>query len=300
MRSLLLIAFLLLTSAVAFTQSTITLRPDSSGIDATVSSQYPTMNIGSHQSLISVSNTSGGAPYVKRSMIMFDISSVPADSIIVSAKLSLYNDPNATSNGGMHWQLSGPNNGFISPLTSAWQENTITWNNKPTFSTTNEVTLGASISGNQDYEDIDITDMVKDWHLSPISNYGFVIRLATEVQYRSLIFASSDNIDVANHPKLVVEYASPMVSSVSNDLSNKVVMDIYPNPVLNSAKITLAGDENLEMLLITDIAGKMIEKIDNLSGSAYELDMANLSSGTYFIQAKLQSGYLTSIKFIKS
>jgi hypothetical protein len=48
--------------------------------------------------------------------------------------------------------------------------------------------------------------MVKAMALEPEKNYGFRISLASEDTYRSMIFASSENVNVELRPELVIKY----------------------------------------------------------------------------------------------
>jgi hypothetical protein len=186
---------------------TLTLQPDATtGIDAYISNYpaYINSNFGTFGSFAAVAKTSSGTFYLGRSLIQFDLSSIPSTTTITSAKLSLYDDP--TSSQGTHDQTSGSNAAYLARIVSSWTESTVTWTNQPSTTSTNEVTLPASTSSNQDYTDIDVTSLVQDQISNPSTSYGFMLSLVTEVQYRGLVFASSDHATTAKHPKLVVTY----------------------------------------------------------------------------------------------
>ena len=66
--------------------------------------------------------------------------------------------------------------------------------------------LPESISDSEDYLDIDVTRLVQAMAAAPSSNFGFLIKLQDETDYRRLNFASSEHADPARHPKLVITY----------------------------------------------------------------------------------------------
>jgi hypothetical protein len=189
---------------------TITLRPGAiHGKDAIIHSNRPDVNSGLSESNIIMAWTYVGGglpPGATRSLIQFDLSVIPTNATIQSAQLSLYNDFHAPNNGGDHASLTGSNKSQIHFIKSAWDEFQVTWGNQPSFENSLTVPLAESISANQDYLDIDITEFTKIWHEDPSTNHGILLKLVTEQYYRLLLFASSDNEDQTLHPKLVVKY----------------------------------------------------------------------------------------------
>lgn len=166
----------------------------------------PDHNIGNDDDLSIMAWTYYGSGYdegKKRAFLEFDLSDLPSDAGILEAKLSLYNNPNSRDNWGSH---SGNNEVLLQRVTEPWAEYTLTWNNQPATSSVGAVSIPKSSSANQDYEGIDITDFVKDWHADPTTNFGMLLRLKTETIYSCMIFASSDNTDSDLHPKLYIRY----------------------------------------------------------------------------------------------
>ncbi|MDM8536817.1 DNRLRE domain-containing protein [Desulfobacterales bacterium HSG17] len=185
--------------------NTLTLQPDD-GIDAHLSSLYPDQNYGDHQDLNAAAWTSRRSLSNVRNVILFEgIDSIPPGAQILSAKLSLFNNPTA-SNGflnGEHSSYSGSNESVIKRVTSQWYEYDVTWNTQPSTTSLNEAIVPQSTNPNQDYE-IDVTDMVND--MINFRNFGFLLKLETEIRYRCLLFASSDHPDSNLHPKLEISY----------------------------------------------------------------------------------------------
>ncbi len=217
MRSIILLAFTLCAN-LGFTQTSITLQPDASqGKDAWINSGQPSNNYADYPNFAAIAWTSGGE-FISRGLLDFDLSSIPANATISSAKLSLY--CNTTSDHTqLHSGLSGSNACYLQRITSSWTENAVNWTNQPSSTTTNQVTLAASNSSTQDYLDIDVLNLIKDMKANSSSSFGIMLKLVSEVKYRSLIFANSDHLDAAKRPKLVITYT----------LGNTTCVKIKPN-----------------------------------------------------------------------
>jgi len=154
--------------------------------------------------LVAAAWTNGGLPTSFRGLLKFDLSSIPANATIVSAKLTLYTNP--TPINGDHINAnSGPNNSmFISRITANWSATTINWSNQPSVSTTDQISIAHTSQGFLDLVDVDVKNQVVS--MVSANNYGFMIRLQNEVIYNSRVFCSSKYSDAAKHPKLVVVY----------------------------------------------------------------------------------------------
>jgi hypothetical protein len=156
--------------------------------------------------------TSGGNPVVVRSLINFDLSSIPDGTTIKSAKLSLYNNSTSVNNSGKHSEESvypgtgGENAAYLKRITSSWDESNVTWNNQPTTSSQNQVSLAASTDAHQNYTDIDVTPLIQDIINNRPTSFGIMLMLQTESYYRGLIFASGDNADATKRPKIIIVY----------------------------------------------------------------------------------------------
>lgn len=186
-------------------QTTITLQPDGEkGKDALILSSVPDNNYGNHIDLPSIAWTNGGNTVVGRGLINFDLSQIPDNAVITSAKLSLFSYV-SPANGG-HSSESGPNTSIIKRITTDWDEQTVNWNNQPKVDTQFQVFIGQSTTEVQDYLGINVTAMIKSAFANPESNFGMMLSLLNEEFYRRMIFASSDNEDSSLHPKLEITY----------------------------------------------------------------------------------------------
>lgn len=145
-----------------------------------------------------------------RSLLRFDgLSAIPPYSRIQNASLLLHGVPSGSSSGGNSMNTATPNNGLLQRVTGAWTENTVTWNTQPAITTAGQIAIPVAASAfNWDmaFSGAPITAMVQNMIGGPANNNGFLLRLATEVQYRNVVFASSDHPDSSLWPELKIDY----------------------------------------------------------------------------------------------
>lgn len=183
----------------------ITLQPNGEkGKDAILYDLQPNNNYGTHPQINAHAWTNGGIPQTMRGLIQFDFSDIPESALIEQANLSLYHF--VASNNSGHSQLSGSNESVLQKVIESWNEETVTWNNQPAITSIDEVTLSASVSEDQNYMDIDVTNLVINTNQQLLDNFGFMLSLKTESYFRSLVFASSDVETEEIHPKLVIQF----------------------------------------------------------------------------------------------
>jgi hypothetical protein len=192
------------------------------GKDAHIDSYYPNTNGGNVPELNSQAWTVSGNPGVQRGLIEFNLTAIPVGATVQVARLTLYNNP-TSSNGfqnGEHSHFSGSNQSSLQRVTSAWNENTVTWNNQPPSTTVNQVSLPQDVDPHQNYL-LDVTQHVQYMVNNPANNFGFILQLDVEQYYRCLLFASSDHLDSTIRPKLEICYTS----------DNCIHIDLQPGPV---------------------------------------------------------------------
>lgn len=150
--------------------------------------------------------TNGGTPWTAREAIKFDLSTIPANSTIISANLYLYSYPTPTINGNLVDANFGTNNTMlVQQIVTNWSPLTTNWFNQPVASTTNQVVVPTTTQSTLDLN-LDVTNMVASM-VTGNANYGFFLKLQNEVTYTSRIFVSSYNTTYpAKRPKLVVVY----------------------------------------------------------------------------------------------
>ena len=298
------ILFLLIFSS-AFAQninnfdSCMVIQPDGeNGIDAEIFScssyGYDTTNFGNIQDICATDWTRFGQESIIRSLIFFDLSVVPTNKTIESAKLSLYYNPSSTE--GQHSSLTGANASEMQRVTTPWNENTITWSNQPQTTSLHKVTVQASISPIQNFIDIDITQLVIDSRNNPSSSYGFLFKQITEQYYRKLVFASSDHPVDSLHPKLVICF-----NSSTNGIGEQTSygsFSYYPNPaneVINIYNKNLTERVDIE---IVDMVGKTVYKNNVFFNMNIKIDIPQLNSGMFLIIISNREGIIERKKII--
>lgn len=148
--------------------------------------------------------TSGGDIVYVRGLLKFDLSSIPANATIVTAKLSLYSNPTPLNGDLVHANSGTDNSMFIRKVTSDWIPSTTNWLNQPSTTTVNQVSIPHTSQQFLDLIDIDVKDLVAAMKNS--GNYGFMIMLQNEVTLNIRDFCSSTYPDATKHPKLVITY----------------------------------------------------------------------------------------------
>lgn len=180
------------------------LKPDSTaGKDAVVHS-LEWFTAGDHQYMWAAAWTwEGGNIGDMRSLFEFNLDTIPQYSTILSAKLSLFGKKNSPD---QHSTLSGSNESYLLRITTNWDENTVNWSKQPETTFDHALILAPSKTPSQDYLNIDVTALVQDMIDYPEESFGFMMRLATEIEYRMMTFASSDNENSDYWPEIEIYY----------------------------------------------------------------------------------------------
>lgn len=246
------------------------------GIDARIWSNYPDLNEGESDEFIAARWTFQGVQGTLRSLLKFNLDSIPTNAIIDSAFMSLFWNNNTNSQGH-----SGDNKSYLYRIIENWNELTVTWNNQPNISNSGAILLNTSTSQNQDYLNIDVTNAIASMHANPSANFGFMLKLENESIYRSMKFCSSDYSGASKRPRLKVCYH--LITEVNNlqPLTNKY--QIGPNPFSNSLNISLdyTNNETYEIILF-DALGREINRTTTFT--SLNIPTENLPDGLYFVR----------------
>ena len=222
-------------------------------------------NFGLQREILIGSWTFQGVQGDLRELIEFDLTGIPIGATVTSATLALTAWTAATTGNGFHSTAGGSNTAWVRRVTSPWQENTVTWNNAPTTTTVNQVTIPMSTSATQNYFNINVTPIVQTMVNNPASNYGFHFQLKTESYYRKLNFCSSDWTVASTWPKITIIYSIPTSPSYFRDS-------------INLGNDTVVCDTNF-MLDAGLLAGKYLW---NTGDSTQTINVKG--SGIYFVQ----------------
>ena len=164
-------------------------------------------------------------------------------------------------------------------VTNSWSENSATWITQPTVTTVDEVILPQSISGTQDYTNIDVTNMVRQMINNNNQNYGFSLKLTNENYYARLIFASGDNPDQGKHPLLEVCYT---IATSVQETDVPFTISVFPNPFKDEVNISIATKIANAQFNLYDVLGKVVYTKSNLYGNQFHFDCPKIASGMYF------------------
>jgi hypothetical protein len=130
-----------------------------------------------------------------RVLVGFDLSSIPADSIITSATLRLF--VNNTENISQDLEMYRN--------TARWTESTTNWISRPKL--TNEASLRFRVSGiREDFIELDLKDDVQGFVSGDLKNYGWTI-LAPNSGTGGANFSSREDSLKERRPRLTVRYA---------------------------------------------------------------------------------------------
>jgi|GEM_PF-998788 len=152
-----------LSSPAAPAAPTAVLTLDAVG-DTFISQAVPGENYGGLQAL-TVAYTDLGWAY--RSLIQFDLASLPPGSAVVSATLEVYLPGNKAASGQIFTV-------WADRSTAAWQEMTVTWLTRPGYESLGDPYT--DIGGQADYWVAwDVTNVVAAWVDGSRPNYGFVL-----------------------------------------------------------------------------------------------------------------------------
>lgn len=191
--------------------------------DTFIHSQAPRYNYGRDREMIL--NFWGGESYAPETegqmfyyhkwlMIKPNISGIPRNATIETAKLRLHIKRNSSPLGCMY---------RVSKITSNWSETGVTWNNRPT-------SVNVNVSGvfyeRDDNVNIDITSLVKEWYSGRSPNYGLIVadREVTQDCYFSTREGPHED-----RPWLSVRYTTPSPTPTPTP-TIRIVRLISPTP----------------------------------------------------------------------
>jgi len=172
----------------------MTLQPASQ--DAFISSGTPGTNYGSNVALWAGSGTGGGGGE-KRSLLKFDVASIPSNAVVTAATLQLY----VTSG------LSNPVTVSTYKITASWLEGTVTWNNQPAAESTPQSSTPVSSAHVNTWKSWDLKALVQGWVEGSVSNDGVLLKQSGGSPPNNVSFHSSNySGDTTKRPKLVITY----------------------------------------------------------------------------------------------
>lgn len=275
-------------STSTFLDTCITIERDAIHLsDAFLDSRFPQTNFGNYPDFISYDWTFNGDEGLGSSLIRFDLSSLPENAIIYKAVISLYYNPTSTGAGGQ----AGDNESLLEVVTTPWVDSTVTWFTAPGVTITNAVFLPTSSLPDQDYPDIDITGIVRNWHEGVYPNYGLMLEILNKWLYNSMKFCSSEYPDTLKRPKIDICYVRDIGTGIEGGSSPTRDLLIMPNPSDGKFNVFLPGKDRKDRFHFTvcDITGNILlsEVFNGLTETNPGIiDLTAFGEGVYILNVR--------------
>ncbi|MEQ8175544.1 MAG: DNRLRE domain-containing protein [Syntrophomonadaceae bacterium] len=227
------------------------LRSSTPTQDAFVHEWYPDQNFGTIIALFTGQFTQPGDSY--RSLLKFDLSSLPPASTINSSYLNLYMYRNETSADGCYIALYR--------LLNNWSQDTVTWNSQPPFSPSPfspiwDAVIYISSSTPLGLISIDITDLVKGWFNGSIVNNGLIM-VGEEVENCLVGFYSTNHPYSTMWPQLTVNFVQGIINVFDTD---ELTIPTPPSdPVIPSTPVPLGAGQSATFGVLNNSASTSVE-----------------------------------------
>lgn len=186
------------------------------GKDAMISNLEPDKNFGDHKYFEATYLSEPVLTVMRsnRSLIWFDMNSLPKSAIIKKVVLQLYYDiPIPFDNAyittpepstGVAWY-----GGVLQKIIEPWDEYKVTWNSQPKTTESGQVYIPPFIR-NVNFIDVDVTRLFVPVNDTSTPNYGMFFRLWPADRFPGFRFASGDFPDASMRPKLKIYYTLPL------------------------------------------------------------------------------------------
>jgi hypothetical protein len=182
--------------------------------DTYIDENLPTANYGSDPTFRVRPNNNSE----RRGLVRFDLSAIPANAIITSADLYLYETraiPGQTT--------------YLYRVTRTWSEASVTWNSPWTthggdfdksiaFASFRPNHINCMVT-------LDLTDLVQRWVSGTYPNYG--VLLYSTGPNRSIVYVSKENLILEQRPRLNVSYTLPLTSKFEQNFNGLVKTVTY-------------------------------------------------------------------------
>ena len=216
--------------------------------------------------------------------LRFNISSLTTS--INSAVLRLYGS--MAVSGSVKVQAFGVGN-------NSWQENVITYSNRPTNSSVNPKKSKVVSGATPVYYEFDITQYVINRKNAGANNLSLVLRCSTETASNYVVFNSKEA--ASNKPQLVVigTFADDnQFKNAFNDdeIKSEEIVSFFPNPVHDLLFVKMKNEFQNGELVIFDIQGKKVLQRE-ITTKELVTDISGLKKGFYTIIVRNKEATIT-------
>ncbi len=122
------------------------------------------------------------------------------------------------------------------------------------------------------------------------------------VDYPNQTAINSGESNTSDNQSYITELPNDDVITTDNIAVNVKEFSVYPNPASNTTKIYFSlNDKETAKVVVTDLIGKVILEKENLSNinNGNEIDLKELSIGSYLVNYSTSTGTTKSVKLIK-
>ncbi|KYF63987.1 hypothetical protein BE11_05730 [Sorangium cellulosum] len=162
--------------------------------------------------------TQNGATGEKRGLFRFDLSPIPAGSLVTSAKFYTLTYTSTAQTVRIHEVLA------------PWTEKLVTWNN---FGGIDPVTLTSFVPKVTGWSEVDLTGIVQEWVSGTIPNYGILLE---EDPIGATSYKGSAHSDLSYRPFVEVCYTTPKGS-----IGDKVWFDANADGIEDASELGISG-----------------------------------------------------------
>jgi hypothetical protein len=218
-------------------------------------------------------------------VIKFDLSTIPRNTVILSATLYMFYFDYKDNNPAGH-------NLILHRLSEDWDETTITWNNQPAH--VSMESAGSSVPPAPGWMDWDVTIDAQDFIAHPKKNFGWILMDENFWGDFDIPISKFYTKEFGSYiPYLIIETDSAVHERTTHELLPKEnrLYPNYPNPFNPSTQITYSLANTAEVTLrVFDILGREVAVLAHglQSPGTYQVhfDASNLPSGVYFMSLK--------------
>ena len=191
--------------------------------DTWVEEKTPILSPGGATTMAVYHFSSGGSIGAARSLVRFDLSTIPIDATLSSATLELFAIDASNARTVTY---------DIHHIMASWDEYTCNWNNQPTYYATPDASLVMSPSTNT-WWIWDVTSVVQSMICGTLPNYGFLVKDRNESTNSNwYTFATRENSNSAMRPVLRVTCTTPSSCTYAGTgacSTCPVTVDVTPN-----------------------------------------------------------------------
>ena len=199
-------ALLLLAALQAVSQAAASSRTTFTAVQDTWIYSRPITTFGDSTMLVGTSADVG----TLRSLVQFDLGTIPSDAVIDSAVLELRYYACSRSSGCADMPVS------IHRLTRGWDEGTATWAEMGTASVLSayatQVLHGLADTGR--WVAWDATELVREWHSGVHANHGLALHGDQTAEENYKVFSTKE-MSAEKAPRLIVEWHGTVATATS-------------------------------------------------------------------------------------